>query len=101
MCIRDSLRGETITWDADNVPDGPGLLEAVDDDRREVDLPAAEAVGGRGREGVVVVVPGLAQGRDRDQRQVARLVARLEVLVAEDVAERVDAVGEVVQDEDT
>ncbi len=66
----------------------------------DVDLPAAEAVDGGGREGVVVVVPGLAEGRDRDQRQVARLVAGLEVAVAEDVAERVDAVGEVVQDED-
>ena len=66
----------------------------------DVDLAAAEAVGGGGREGVVVVVPGLAEGRDRDQRQVARLVGGLEVAVAEDVAERVDAVGEVVEDED-
>ena len=49
---------------------------------------------------MVVVVPGLAEGRDRDQGEVARLVAGLEVAVAEDVAERVDAVGEVVQDED-
>ena len=49
---------------------------------------------------MVVVVPGLAEGRDRDQGEVARLVAGLEVALAEDVAERVDAVGEVVQDED-
>ena len=86
--------------DAHNVPGPAGLLEQVDDDGREVDLPAAEAVHSGGREGVVVVVPGLAEGRDRDQRQVARLVGRLEVALAEDVAERVDAVGEVVQDED-
>ena len=52
----------------------PSLLEAVDDQGRDVELVAAEAVGGGGREGVVVVVPGLAEGRDRDQRQVARLV---------------------------
>src|ERR1700710_2904807 len=92
--------GHALGGDADDVPDEAELLEAVDDQRRGVDLEAAKPVGGGGREGVVVVVPGLAEGRDRDQRQVARLVAGLEVAVAEDVAERVDAVGEVVEDED-
>ena len=94
------LGGQALGRDPDHVPDQAELLEAVDDEGRDVDLPAAEAVGGGGREGVVVVVPGLAEGRDRDQGQVARLVGGLEVAVAEDVAERVDAVGEVVQDED-
>ena len=41
----------------------PVFSSSVDDDRRDVHLPAAEAVDGRGREGVVVVVPGLAEGR--------------------------------------
>src|SRR6476659_4919407 len=45
-------------------------------------------------------MPGLADGGDGDQGKVARLVGGLEIAVAEDVAERVDAVGEVVQDED-
>jgi hypothetical protein len=44
-------------------------------------------MGGGGWEGVVVVVPGLAEGRDRDQRQVAGVIGGLEVAVAEDVAE--------------
>ena len=56
-------------------------------------------MGGRGGEGVVVVVPGLTEGRDRNQGQVAGLVGSLVVTVAEYVTERVDAVGEVVQDE--
>src|ERR1700710_3311807 len=57
-------------------------------------------MGGGGREGVAAVVKGLAEGRVRDQRQVARVVVGLEVATAEEVAERVDAVGEVMEDED-
>ena len=49
---------------------------------------------------MVAVVESLAKGRDRDQRQVAGVVGGVELPLAEDVAERVDAVGEVVQDED-
>ena len=74
---RIALSGlEALRRNPHDVPDQADLLQAVDDQRRDVDLPAAEAVDGGGREGVVVVVPGLAEGRDRDQRQVARLVAR-------------------------
>ena len=53
----------------------------------------------RRRERVVVVVPGLAERERREPEQVARLVAGLEVPAAEEVAQRVDAVGHVVDDE--
>ena len=75
----------------------PGLLERPDHRRRRVDLPAPHAVRGRGREGVVVVVPRLAERQRREPGEVARLVAGVEALAAEEVAQRVDAVGHVVQ----
>ena len=49
---------------------------------------------------MVGVVEGLAEGRDGDQGEVAGLVVGLVVAAAEEVTERVDAVGEVVEDED-
>ena len=86
--------------DAHDVPGQPRPLEARDDQGRRVELPAAQTVrGGRG-EGVVVVVPGLAEGQRRQPGQVARLVAGVEVAPAEEVAQRVDRERHVVQDED-
>ena len=80
------LRGHPLGRHPHHIPDQVDLLEAVDHQRRDVDLPAVEAVGGGGREGVVAVVEGLAEGRDRDQRQVARLVVGVEVAATEEVA---------------
>ena len=53
-------------------------LQAPDDERGRIELPAVEAVARRGREGVVVVVPGLAEGGQREPEHVARLVRRAE-----------------------
>ena len=58
-----------------------------------------EPVAGRGGESVMVVVPRLAEREDRQPPQVAGLVAGLEPLAAEEVAERVDAVRRVVKDQ--
>jgi hypothetical protein len=49
---------------------------------------------------MVVVVPGLAHRRQGEPGEVPRLVAGLIAAAAEDVAEGVDAVGEVVEHED-
>ena len=67
--------------------------------RRGVELPALEPVLGRAREGVVVVVPGLAHRRQGDPPHVGRLVLDLEPALAEVVADRVDRPGHVVQEE--
>src|SRR6185312_7529874 len=56
------LGGDALGRDADDVPDRPGLLQAVDHQRRDVDLVPAQAVGGGGGEGVVAVVEGLTEG---------------------------------------
>ena len=48
---------------------------------------------------MVVVVPGLAEGEEREPEQVARLVLRAEPAAAEEVAERVDRVGRVMEHE--
>src|SRR3954447_10629164 len=93
---RQRLARLTLRRDAHDVPREPKLLEPPDDPTPGVELPRLEAVPRRGREGVVVVVPGLAEGERRQPQQVARLVARLEALPAEEVAERVDRVGHVV-----
>jgi hypothetical protein len=58
------------------------------------------AVARRGRECVVVVVPGLAEGGQREPEHVARLVRRAEPPATEDVADRVDAERDVMQDEE-
>src|SRR5690606_2966770 len=71
-----------------------------DDGGADVDLPLEHAVPGAGRVGVVEVVPGLAEGRDGQPPDVPRLVADLELLLAEDVADRVDRPGDVVEQAD-
>ena len=48
---------------------------------------------------MVVVVPRLAEREGRQPEQVARVVVGLEAAPAEEVAERVDAVGHVVDNE--
>src|SRR4051794_13365639 len=52
------------------------LLEPADDPRRRIEraLVPAQAGLGRAREGVVVVVPGLAEARQREPRDVGRIV---------------------------
>src|SRR3954464_15735460 len=90
-------RGEfgclALRGDAHDVPRQAGLLERPDDPRGGVELPAPETVAGRGREGVLAVVPGLPEGEDGEPPQVAGLVAGLELALAEEVTQRVDAVG--------
>ena len=86
--------------DPDHVPDQAARSSAADDQRREVELPAAEAVARprSGRRGGCCARP--RRRRRREPGEVARLVGGREAPAAEDVAERVDAVGDVVQDED-
>src|SRR4029077_1109868 len=90
--------GLALRSDPDDVPGGADPLKEPDRRGRWIDLPLLHAVYGRGREGMVAVVPGLTEGRDRQPGQVPRLVSRLEVALAEHVAERVDRVRDVVQD---
>ena len=96
---RCGLLGHPLGRDADDVPRQPGLLQPADDETGEVELPARQTVAGRGREGVVVVVPRLAEGERRQPPDVARLVGRVEAAAAGEVADRVDGVGDVVDDE--
>src|SRR4051812_30109124 len=93
------LSGLPFRRDLDDVPGEARLLEAPDHPRGRVELPGLEAVARGRRERVVVVVPRLAEREERQPEQVARLVAGRELPAPEEVAERVDAVGRVVQDE--
>src|SRR4029077_12038834 len=67
---------------------------------RGIELPAAQPVDGGAREGVVVVVPGLAEGGEGEPEDVGRLVLDLEPAGSEEVTDRVDAPGDVVDEED-
>src|SRR5581483_6287720 len=68
---------------------GPAqLLEGPDDPGAGVELALERAVAGAGGVGVVQVVPGFAERGNRHPGHVLRLVADLELLGAEGVADR-------------
>src|SRR4051812_1852934 len=55
---------------------------------------------GRPRERVVVVVPGLTERRQGEPEDIGRVVGDLEAASAEEVTDRVDAPGDVMDEED-
>src|SRR6185295_9468489 len=59
----------------------------ADDEIGHIDLPPAETVARGSREGVVVVVPSLAQADDAEDEVVAAFIAALEWARAPDVAD--------------
>ena len=65
----DALAGHRGGARQSHVGGQPELLQGADDPPRQVDLPPEQAVAGRAGEGVVVVVPGLAEG-EQGQRPV-------------------------------
>src|SRR4051794_37027707 len=82
-----------------DVPGQPELLEGPDDGGRDVDLAQSMPMVRGRRKRVVVVVPRLAEREEGEPREVARLVTGVVRLLAEEVAERVDRVRDVVHDE--
>src|SRR5687767_8446267 len=63
----------------------------------EIDLPPVEPLARGAGEAVVVVMPALAEGRQREPRVVARIVARAVAARTETMCDRVDGEGRVVQ----
>ena len=96
----DQLLRLALGRDAHDVPDEADALHRADDPGRRIELAAAEAVDGRAGEGVVVVVPGLAEGRQREPEDVGRVVLDVEAPVPEEVADGVDRPRHVVDEED-
>src|SRR5688500_18634346 len=84
----------------DDAPGEPELLEGEDHPAAGVNLNLAQSVKGRRREGVMVVVPGLAERDPGEPPDIARLVARDEASATPEVADRVDREGDVVEQED-
>src|SRR5262245_23525795 len=93
------LDGLALRSYPDDVPGEAEPLQRPDHRRGGIELLALHAVHRRCREGVMAVVPGLAERRQGEPGEVSRLVGRLEVPLAEHVAERIDRVGDVVEDE--
>ena len=83
-----------------HVPRQPDLLERPDRPPAHVHLAGAQAVDRRAGEGVVVVVPALAERRQRHDPVVAALVLGLVGPAAERVAHGVHAPRHVVEQED-
>src|SRR3978361_1415763 len=98
-CGAARLLALALGRDAHDVLRHADLLQRPDQHRRDIDLEAAQALARRAREGVVVVVPGLAEGRDREPEHVRRLVLDVEAPAPEEVAERVDRARDVVEEE--
>ena len=68
--------------------------------RRGVYFATTQAVHRRAGEGMVVVVPRLTQGRERQPEHVGRPVVGVESAAAKEVAHRIHAPGDVVDEED-
>src|SRR5262245_36621374 len=64
--------------------------KGANDPVADVDLPPAQAVPGRGREGVVVVMPPFPQREDTEEKIVPTVIVGPERSVAPQVADRVD-----------
>jgi hypothetical protein len=94
---RDAARLDALAPGPADVVRPPEPLEAADELGAAVELPAVDAVARGRRVGVVQVVPRLAHRDHREGPDVARLVAGLEGLVAEGVADRVDRPRDVVE----
>src|SRR3954451_22327021 len=96
----DQLLRLALGRDAHDVPHEADALHRADDPGGRVELATAEAVLRRAREGVVVVVPGLAEGRQREPEDVGRVVLDVEAPAPEEVADGVDRPRHVVDEED-
>src|SRR5215471_19487451 len=81
------LGGEPLLVRPAHVVRPAQLLQRPDDARAGVQLALQRPVPGAGGVGVMQVVPGLAERRDRQPGHVPRLVADLELLGAEGVAD--------------
>ena len=79
------------------IPDQTERRECAQPAVGEIDLAGAKPVARRGREAVVVVVPAVAERRERDPEVVPALVAARVALGPEAVAERVHGKGHVVE----
>ena len=98
---RSSRRRCCISGDGTfDLPDEPEPAHQPDHEPADVELPGLQAVERRGGEGVVVVVPGLAERDPREPPDVARLVLDAEAARADEVADRVDRPRDVVEQED-
>src|SRR4029453_3346019 len=93
----DRLLPLAIGTYAHDVPGKPESLQPADEQASGIEFAPAQAVEGRGRKRVVVVVPGLAEGQERQPAHVCRLVVSCEATPAEEVADRIDAEGRVME----
>ena len=86
------------SWGFTEIPYEPEPREHFEGVVRDVDLPPVEALALRARVSVVVVMPSLAKGDDREEEAVLAVVARLEASLSEHVSEGVNAEGAVVEE---
>jgi hypothetical protein len=67
----------------------------------EIELPPVEAVKGRARKSVVIVVPAISETDQRQYKQIMTAIVGLEGALAKGVTEGIDTPYNVVNEEDT
>src|SRR5579872_7529815 len=77
------------------------LLQQSDDVAGDIDLVPVQAVKGRFGEGVVIVMPSLAQAEKADRPLIAALIGRIERPPSELVTHRVHGPGQMMGDEES
>src|SRR5947209_1895928 len=91
--------GRLALWrDPDDVPGKADALKPEDDPGRRVRLVPAQSMARAARERVVIVMPGLAEGEDRQDGDVRRVVFDVEAPGAEEVAHGVHRPRHVVNE---
>jgi hypothetical protein len=89
MVLQDTARSSellalTVRRDLDDVPGQPQALHRADDPAGRIELPPPQAVQRRTGEGVMVVVPGLPEGEEREPEDVRGVVVDREAPGAEE-----------------
>jgi hypothetical protein len=78
----------------------PKVLERPDQVTREIKLPPVQTMKRGTWECVVIVMPALAETEQADNPFVVTLIVRLKFALAKGVADRIDALGDVMGEED-
>src|ERR1700686_1701321 len=86
--------------DAHHVPGEAQPLQRGYDQTGDVDFPPTQSMEGRRGEGVMVVVPRLAERGHCQPEHIRGVILQREASFAVEVANRVDAPRDVVQEED-
>src|SRR4051812_32192928 len=100
LLVAHELLSLALRRDLHDVPGQPGAPHQPDQHRRRIDLVPTQAMRGRARERVMVVMPALPERRDRQPEHVRRLILDVEATLPEEMTHGIDRPGHVMLEED-